>query len=126
MPSGELIVGALLAVNGVLFGLLVYGVLGRGKPPEPSNLREAFASLEAAIRRAVPDLPSGFTWEEAVARLRSLGVDTGGMEGALMSYEAYRYGGEKLPEADYRDVVRVAKALGWRGAGKRRGVNIGI
>lgn len=115
-----------MAVNGVLFGLLVYGVLGRGKPPEPSNLREAFASLEAAIRRAVPDLPSGFTWEEAVARLRSLGVDTGGMEGALMSYEAYRYGGEKLPEADYRDVVRVAKALGWRGAGKRRGVNIGI
>ncbi len=34
------------------------------------------------------------------------------MEGALKSYEAYRYGGAPLPDLDYREVVNVANMLG--------------
>ncbi len=122
MPSSELILGALLAVNAALYGSLGYAVLGRRRRlPEPSNLSEAFGSLEVAVRGAVPGLQPGFTWEEAVARLRSLGVDTGGVEGALGGYEAYRYGGAPLPATDFREVARVAKKLG-----RRRGSSVGL
>jgi hypothetical protein len=58
--------------------------------------------------------------EEALSRLRSSGVKTESMEGPLMSYEAYRYGGAPLPDLDYREVVNVANMLG-RTPGKRGG-----
>lgn len=122
MVSNELILGALLAVNVVLYASLGVAALGqRRRKVEPSNLKEAFNGLELALKEAVPDLPSGFTWEEALARLRSSGVKTQAMEGALASYEAYRYGGAPLADLDYREVVNVANMLGRTTPGKRGG-----
>jgi hypothetical protein len=121
MVSNELILGALLALNVVLYASLGFAALGlRRRKIEPSNLMEAFKGLELALKEAVPDLPSGFTWEEALARLKSSGVKTEAMEDALKSYEAYRYGGAPLPDLDYREVVNVANTLG-RTPGKRGG-----
>ncbi len=122
MVSSELVLGTLVALNVVLYALLAFGALKpRARSAEPSNLSEAFRGLELALKQAVPDLPSGFTWEEAVARLRSSGVQTEGMEGALKSYEAYRSGGVPLPDTDYHDVVDVARTLGRTGSRKRMG-----
>jgi len=127
MVSNELVLGALLALNLVLYSSLAFLALRlRRRKFSPSSLTEAFGDLELALKEAVPDLPSGFTWEEAVARLRSSGVRTDGMEGALEGYEAYRYGGSPLPDLDYRGVADVANALSGATPGKRGGgANIG-
>jgi len=68
MVSNELVLGALLALNVVLYASLVFAALRlRRRRFAASNLSEAFKGLEVALKEAVPDLPSGFTWEEAVA-----------------------------------------------------------
>lgn len=113
MVSNQIILGALLALNVVLYIPLVLAALRRRRRKvTASNLADAFNGLELALKEAVPDLPAGFTWEEALARLRSSGVRTEGMEGALRSYEEYRYGGLPLPDLDFREVVNVANTIG--------------
>jgi hypothetical protein len=122
MVSNELVLGALLALNVVLYASLGFAALRqRRRNVEPSNLMEAFNGLELALKESVPDLPSGFTWEEALARLKSSGVKTEAMEDALKSYEAYRYGGTPLPDLDYSEVVNVTHELGRTTPGKRGG-----
>ena len=113
MVSNQIILGALLALNIVLFFPLVLAALRRrNRKVTASNLADAFNGLELALKDAVPDLPAGFTWEEAIARLRSSGIPTEGMEGALKSYEEYRYGGLPLPDLDFREVLKVANMIG--------------
>jgi hypothetical protein len=117
--TGDLIV-ALLALNVVLYATLAIAILKRRMSRvSAKNLAEAFRGLEIALRQAVPELPAGFTWGEAVARLRSAGVQTNGMENALKGYEEYRYGGTPLPDLDFHEVVKVANMLG--GVNKREG-----
>jgi Domain of unknown function (DUF4129) len=113
MVSNQIILGALLALNIALYSPLVVAALRRRRRKvTASNLADAFNGLELALKEAVPDLPAGFTWEEAVARLRASGVRTEEMEGALRSYEEYRYGGLPLPDLDFREVVKVANMIG--------------
>jgi hypothetical protein len=126
MVSNQLVLGALLALNIVLYVPLVLAALRRRKHKvNASNLADAFSGLELALKEAVPDLPAGFTWEEAVARLKSSGVKTEGMDLALKSYEEYRYGGTPLPDLDFREVVRVANMLGGISGVKSGGSSIG-
>jgi len=113
MVSNQIILGALLALNVALYAPLVFTVFRRRKHKvKASNLADAFNGLELALKEAVPDLPAGFTWEEAIGRLRASGVQTKGMEEALKSYEEYRYGDLPLPDLDFREVVKVANMLG--------------
>jgi hypothetical protein len=113
MVSSQIVLGALLALNIALYVPLVFSALRqRRHRVVASNLVDAFNGLELALMQALPDLPAGFTWEEAISRLRSSGVRTEGMEGALRGYEGYRYGGLPLPDLDFREVVRVANTLG--------------
>jgi hypothetical protein len=122
MVSNQIVLGALLALNVALYVPLVFSALRRRRRKvTASNLADAFNGLELALKEAVPDLPAGFTWEEAVARLRRAGVPTQGMEGALKGYEEYRYGGVPLPDLDFREVVKVANQLG----GITTGVSVG-
>ena len=110
--TGELIL-ALLALDVILYAALAIAILKRRmRRVSAKNLAQAFKSLELALKQAVPDLPAGFTWGEAVARLRSAGVKTNGMENALKGYEDYRYGGTPLPDLDFLEVVKVANLLG--------------
>ncbi len=127
MVSNQIILGALLVVNVILYIPLVFAVFRRRRHKvRASNLADAFNGLELALKEAVPDLPAGFTWEEAVARLNSSGVQTRGMEEALKSYEEYRYGGSPLPDLDFREVVKVANMLGGiTAAAKGGGASIG-
>ena len=113
MVSNQIILGALLVLNAALYAPLVFTVFRRRRRKvNASNLADAFNGLELALKEAVPDLPPGFTWEEAIGRLRASGVQTKGMEEALKSYEEYRYGGLPLPDLDFREVVKVANMLG--------------
>jgi hypothetical protein len=124
MVSNQIILAALLASNILLYVPLVLVALRRRRRKvNASNLADAFSGLELALKEAVPDLPAGFTWEEAVARLRTSGVRTEGMEGALRGYEEYRYGGVPLPDLDFREVVKIANRLG--GVSTGRATSIG-
>jgi hypothetical protein len=126
MVTNQVILGALLAVNVVLYVPLVFAVVGRRRHRvNASNLADAFSGLEMALKQAVPDLPAGFTWEEAVARLSSSGIQTKGMEDALKGYEEYRYGGTPLPDLDFREVLKVANTLGGITIGKSGGASLG-
>ncbi len=126
MVSNQVILGALLVVNIALYIPLILAVVRRRRRKvNASNLADAFTGLEQALKEAVPDLPAGFTWEEAVARLKSSGVKTKGMEDALKSYEEYRYGGEPMPDVDPREVVKVANMLGGISAGRSGGSSLG-
>ncbi len=125
MVSNQLILGALLALNIALYAPLVLMALRRRRHKvSAANLADAFNGLEMALKEAVPDLPAGFTWEEAIARLQSSGVKTEGMGAALRSYEEYRYGGSPLPDLDFREVVKVANMLGGI-TGKSGGASLG-
>ncbi|HUI00909.1 MAG TPA: DUF4129 domain-containing protein [Nitrososphaerales archaeon] len=119
--SSQLVtLAVLLALDALLYFTLASALLSRrGRRVNAKNLAEAFKALEAALKQAVPDLPDGFTWGEALERLRSAGVETDGMENALKGYERYRYGGRPLPDVDYHEVVMVANLLG--GVGARKG-----
>ena len=121
MASDQLILSGLLVVDGVLYSLLLFSVLRRRRNQVIiSNLVDAFRALETAIKEN-SDLPSGFTWREALRRLRvRQGLDLGEMETALNSYEAYRYGGLPLSESDYKEVLKAANLMGGVGAGHRR------
>jgi hypothetical protein len=112
MVSVQLVLEALLALNVALYIPLVVAVIRRRRRRvTASNLAEAFSGLELALKEAAPDLPAGFTWEEAVSYLRASGVQTKGMEGALRFYEEYRYGGFPLPDFDFHEVLNLANAL---------------
>jgi hypothetical protein len=124
--SGPLVIVVMLVVNVVLYAALAFTVLsGRARRVNAENLAEAFKGLEAALKQAVPDLPDGFTWGDAVARLRSAGIQTSGMENALKGYEAYRYGGTPLPNVDYHEVVMIANILGGINTGKSENPTLG-
>jgi hypothetical protein len=126
MVSNQIILGALLVLNVVLYAPLIFTVFRRRRRKvNASNLADAFNGLELALKEAVPDLPAGFTWEEAIGRLRASGVQTKGMEAALRSYEEYRYGGLPLPDLDFREVVKVANMLGGTSTARSGGASIG-
>jgi len=126
MVSNELVLVALLVLNVLLYiPLVMSAVRRRRQKVNASNLADAFSGLELALKEAVPDLPAGFTWEEAVARLRTSGVQTAGMEDALRRYEEYRYGGLPLPDLDFREVVRLANMLGGVSGNRSGGASVG-
>jgi hypothetical protein len=126
MVSNELVLVALLALNVLLYiPLVLSAVRRRRQKVNASNLADAFSGLELALKEAVPGLPAGFTWEEAVARLRSSGVQTAGMEDALRKYEEYRYGGLPLPDLDFKEVVKLANMLGGVSPGRSGGASVG-
>jgi hypothetical protein len=124
--SNQLILGALFALNIALYAPLGFVASRRRRHTvKATNLADAFTGLEMALKEAVPDLPPGFTWEEAVARLRASGVQTKGVEDALKGYEEYRYGGIPLPDLDFHEVVKVANMLGGITPGKNGSATLG-
>jgi hypothetical protein len=82
------------------------------RPKRSLSLPDAFRLLEEALTEAFPDLPPGFTWREALARVRAskIGGDLG-IEKALAAYEAYRYGGIRLQDTTSAEVVMLSDKL---------------
>jgi hypothetical protein len=86
----------------ILLNVAVYGALGAGvfawlrqpRLPNPRSSEEAFAMLEKSLRHAFPDLKDGFTWREALSRLKDLKPDLGweSIDVDRKAYEEYKYG----------------------------------
>ncbi|MBI2649093.1 MAG: hypothetical protein HYU03_00760 [Thaumarchaeota archaeon] len=105
----------LLFANAALYALLILGIFKkRGSGLEASSVAEAFLLLEAALKKKFPDMPAGFTWREAMGRIRDMNprLDWKSLEGVLKGYEAYRYGGFELSYTDPGEVLRLASVLG--------------
>ena len=116
-PLDQIAIYSLAGFNVVVYGLLAFSIVRRRYlyKPEISNTVEAFQLLEVALRERFPELPEGFTWRDAMSRLRpmNLDVDWGRLEIALNDYESYRYGGSgQSSTSDPREVLRLADRLG--------------
>lgn len=106
----------LVSSNVGLYALLAAQLLGSGRagaPGRATGVAEAFALLGTEIRRTVPGIPSGFTWEEGVegARRLKIKVDWPRVEEAVRRYEEYRYGGKEEPVGGYEEIGRLAREL---------------
>ncbi|MDG7007000.1 MAG: hypothetical protein JRN06_02005 [Nitrososphaerota archaeon] len=106
----------LVSIDVALYALLALQLLrsgqGRGLG-ETIGAEEAFALLGAEIRRSVPNVPPGFTWEEAIGEARKLEIDVDwpSVDKAVQRYECYRYGGEEEPVTGYEEIHRLAREL---------------
>lgn len=95
--------------------------LRRIRPPLVRDIQGAYQELDRSIARFVPDIPAGFTWDEAFERLKGAGVkvDWPKMESSLAAYEAFRYGGGEMPKGGEDEVVRLSMKIRRRIVGYR-------
>jgi hypothetical protein len=96
--------------------ILIGSLTGRKWTPSGISLAQAFPILEKALARAFPDMGAGYTWEEAIAMIKSskprvLEVDWGDLDKTMKLYEAFRYGGIDYGNADPRTVLMLAQKL---------------
>jgi hypothetical protein len=106
----------LVSADVALYALLALQLLSswRGGGRSGSlGATEAFALLGAEIRRSVPGIPPGFTWEEAIVEARKLEVrvDWASVDREVRSYEGYRYGGKGELASGYEEILRLAREL---------------
>ncbi len=122
----------LAIVDGALVALMAMGFLALRsvRPPVVRDVRDAFQVLDRTLGRFVPDLPAGFTWGEALERLKGYGikVDWPKLESSIEEYEAFRYGGRPMPGGVGDDVVQLSTQIrrnivGYRNKGKGTGTN---
>lgn len=110
----DILLYLLVSADAAVYALLALQLRsGRGRVKgRPPGAAEAFAQLGEEIRRAVPTIPRGFTWKEAVdeARRLKVNVDWPRVDQAVRSYEGYRYGG-KEPATGYEEIGRLAREL---------------
>ena len=111
-----------VAVFALLGGAVI--ALRRIRTPVVRDVQEAFQDLGRSIEKFVPDLPPGFTWGEAVQRLKASGVsaDWPKMESSLAGYEAFRYGGREMPKEGEDEVLKLSmkirrRIIGYRNKG---------
>ena len=116
MALDELTIVIILVVANIATYLLLMAGIVRARRsafPPASNAEEAFAILERSLKATFPDLPEGFTWNEVVARLRTMKLEMNwaDIEVDLRQYEAYRYGGIRYTNINTRSVLRLASSL---------------
>lgn len=118
MLSSILLLYSLGALDALLcVGIFVgYFTIARRKSNiKITSLREAFEYLEKRLRQAFPDLRDGFTWGEAMTRVRPLyesrEEDWTLVNGILEKYQAYRYGGVDPGNVPIDDVLKLAMTL---------------
>ena len=122
--GAEVSVEAWLAIADVaLLASAAFGYLQmrRSKPAASLDVKAAYGVLDRTIARYMPDLDQGYTWQEALERLKWAGVkaDWDVMKRRLSEYEAYRYGGKEAPTTGQEDVISLAAKLRRGVVGKR-------
>jgi len=98
----------------------IYSVLGLGlivlriiRPPKVSDMREAFELLASSVDVAIPSLPAGYTWREALPEIKKKlkTEDWTVIEQKLAEYELFRFGGGEMPREGKEAVARLAIRL---------------
>ena len=112
----QFIIYGLIAANAVIYASLAFGYFRPKfffRIPKVSEMTVAFGILEEALTKSFPDLPSGFTWAEGIARAKrlKLSIEWREVDKMLGKYEAYRYGKEGLVSGDTREVLKLAYSL---------------
>lgn len=81
--------------------------------PVCSNLDDAFGMLETCLIRCFPELPVGFTWNEALLKLKAIGIDADWdiIESVFNRYQAHRFGGFKLGEEDLGTIMKLVRIM---------------
>ena len=109
---------------------LGFFLMRRLRPPVIRDVKEAYEVLDRTIVRFVPDLPTGYTWGDALERLKGYGmkVDWPRMESSLAEYEAFRYGGRSMPSSGGEEAVGLStqirrKIVGHRNKGTGTGTD---
>lgn len=108
---------ALIAVIILEYALIGVSLLrGRTKISDDTTLEQAFAILEASLKRSYPELPAGFTWREALSKIQSSSTRTRDLDwdeirDTFNRYEAFRYGGMNYENPDLRSVIRLLRRL---------------
>jgi hypothetical protein len=112
----------------IAFAVIGFFAVRRIRPPVVRDIQTAFQVLDSSIERFVPDIPVGFTWGEAVERLKESGVkiEWAKVESSLAEYEAFRYGGRAMPSSVEDEVVRLSmkirrRTIGYQNKGKSPG-----
>lgn len=102
----------------LLVGLLA---LRSVRPPVVKDISDAFQILNRTIERFVPDLPVGFTWGDAMERLKAYGVEVNWpkMESTLAGYEAFKYGGREMPQGTGEEAILLSTQIRRRLIGHR-------
>jgi len=99
-------------LDAAIYLFLLIGYLKTREPsiPEAMSITEAFQILERSLRRSFVDLPDGFTWNEAINRMKllELDIDWRMVERVLKQYEAYRYGGVDPGIINTREILKLA------------------
>ncbi len=105
----------LVALDAAAYVALAVGILSARRVParRELSLAAAFGVLEGSLVQSFPDLSSGFTWREGLARARKLRLDVnwGRVEDELNRYEGFRYGGSDQPGPGAYEVTRLAALL---------------
>ena len=106
------------ALNVLVYLFLVGGAIRARRAKARAAIKdigEAFQLLETSLHETFPDLPQGFTWNEAFVRLKSLGLsrelDWWEIENTLKKYEAFRYGGIEYSTINVPSILRLANSL---------------
>ena len=101
-----------LALDGAVYAILMLGIVAsrRVSLPRVDDPNVAFGLLEKSVMRAYPDLKDGFTWREALARIKGIDarIDWPNVMATLAEYEAYKYGNGDRPAGSLSEVVRLA------------------
>ena len=109
-------------VVAIILNVAVYVSLGAGllqlrrqRPPSASDTQSAFRLLASGLRRAFPDLPTGFTLREGLSRARLAGLNLrwDEIDQGLADYEAYRYGDGSAPDLPQSELMKLVRML-WR------------
>jgi hypothetical protein len=111
------VVYSLIAVNVILYGLMLLGyVRGRKGAGSPgTSPTEAFAFLESSFKSRFPNVREGFTWSEVISKAKSdnpsMDVNWRRIETAVDAYEAYRYGQTNKLDFDAEEIVKLGNLL---------------
>lgn len=131
LPSTQSILYLLVAANIIVYALLFINFI-KNRPPKLTynpTLEEAFAILEEALEQSLIDLPEGYTWSEALVKLKSreLDVDWRKIESIVRKYEEFRYGGVMYENVHAQYILRLAFSLsgGGRIAGRSKIKSVG-
>jgi hypothetical protein len=107
----------LLSANLIAYATAVIALLRRNRrSPNNSTLEQAYGILDDALAKSFPDMKEGYTWKEAIIKLKSAKpritqIDWTDLENTTRRYESFRYGGVDYGDADASTVLRLAQTL---------------
>jgi hypothetical protein len=119
LSSDTIIIYSLVALNLVLYSMLIFGYARTKRPlaiPDIQSANEVFAFLENSFKATFPEIQDGFTWPELISKAKSTAlaspIDWRKVQAAVSDYEASRYG-QKSEPTDFasRELLKLAVLL---------------